>query len=125
MKQLKIKITGSGDKWAISRMLEEVSHLIANTCHTKLENGVEWEDGILMTEISEDPDIKEDKTPKEILTDADIQGTAVNLDHTLSLEEINWVRLCYEDAQRQDPSGNWKLVVEDLIYQIPRIRDHE
>lgn len=125
MKQLKIKITGSGDKWAISRMLEELSHLVANTSSTKLENGVEWEDGILMTEISEDSDIEEDKTPKLNLTNADIQGVAVNIHQTLSLKEIEWVRLCYEDAQRQDPSGTWNLVVEDLIYQIPRIRDHE
>jgi hypothetical protein len=54
MKELKIKITGSGDKWMIAQMLEEVSHLITSTPSYKLEAGVEWEDGVLMTEISED-----------------------------------------------------------------------
>lgn len=46
---------------------------------------------------------------------------ATSIDQTLTDEEILWVILSYEDAQRQDPTGTWNLVVEDLIYQIPRI----
>jgi hypothetical protein len=52
MRELKIKITGSGEKYAIAQMLEEVAMLIKSTPIFKLEDGVEWEDGILLTEIT-------------------------------------------------------------------------
>ena len=54
MKDLKIKITGSGDKQMLVQALAELAAVIKATPTTKLANGVEWEDGILMTEISED-----------------------------------------------------------------------
>jgi hypothetical protein len=57
------------------------------------------------------------------LTKEDILNVATSIHQILTKKEIVWVLLCYEDAQRQDPSGTWNLVVEDLIYQIPRIRD--
>jgi hypothetical protein len=56
MKDLKIKITGSGDKNMIAYTLHELAVIIRNTPSSKLEDGVEWEDGILFTEISEDND---------------------------------------------------------------------
>lgn len=56
MKDLQIKITGSGDKHMLIQALDEVLHCIMNTPAKELENGVEWEDGILMTEISESND---------------------------------------------------------------------
>jgi hypothetical protein len=54
MKSLKIKISGSGDKHMLINALDELVAVIKATPHTKLEAGVEWEDGILLTEISED-----------------------------------------------------------------------
>ena len=54
MKELRIKITGRGDKYMIAQMLSEVAAVIINTPSEKLEAGVEWEDGILLTEISEE-----------------------------------------------------------------------
>ena len=59
------------------------------------------------------------------VTKEDIIGVAVRISQTLTEKELDWVLLCYEDAQRQDPSGIWDLVVEDLIYQIPRIKDND
>lgn len=56
MKDLQIKITGSGDKHMLIQALSEIVACIKNTPMTKLEEGVEWEDGILMTEISENND---------------------------------------------------------------------
>jgi hypothetical protein len=53
----------------------------------------------------------------------DIIQVAKDIKQTLTDVEIEWVKLCYEDAQRQDPNGTWNLVVEDLIYQIPRIKE--
>jgi hypothetical protein len=58
------------------------------------------------------------------ITKDDILGVAKRINQTLTEKELNWALLCYEDAQRQDPSGTWDLVVEDLIYQIPRIHDN-
>jgi hypothetical protein len=55
-------------------------------------------------------------TTKDIIDVADLIGV------TLTEDEINWVLLSYEDAQRQDPSGTWNLVVEDLIYQAIEFR---
>jgi len=54
MKELKIKITGSGDKHMLINALSEIVAYVKNTPIKKLEECVEWEDGILMTEISED-----------------------------------------------------------------------
>jgi hypothetical protein len=53
----------------------------------------------------------------------DVIEVAKGINQTLTDVEIEWVRLCYEDAQRQDPTGTWNLIVEDLIYQIPRIKE--
>ena len=124
MKQLKIKITGSGDKWMIAQMLEEVSHLIANSSSHKLEAGVEWEDGVLMTEISEDeddlPGVEYPAVSK--VTKEDIIEIAKSVGITLTETELKWALLCYEDAQRQDPSGTWNLVIEDLCQQAVEFR---
>lgn len=54
MKDLKIKITGSGDKQMLVFALAELSAVIQATPTIKLENGVKWEDGIILTEISEE-----------------------------------------------------------------------
>ena len=40
-------------------------------------------------------------------------------------KEMEWVLLCYEDAQRQDPSGTWDLVVEDLLYGLNTFKKTE
>jgi hypothetical protein len=57
------------------------------------------------------------------VTEGDVINVADRIHQTLTEKEINWVLLCYEDAQRQDPTGTWNLIVEDLIYQIPRIKE--
>lgn len=54
MKDLKIKIEGSGDKNMIIFALEEAAAVMRNTPTTELEAGVKWNDGIILTEISED-----------------------------------------------------------------------
>jgi len=124
MKQLKIKITGSGDKQMLVFALAELAAVIKATPTTKLENGVEWEDGILMTEISEDeddlPGVEYPTVTK--VTKEDIIEVAKSLGITLTETELNWALLCYEDAQRQDPSGTWNLVVEDLCQQAVEFR---
>jgi hypothetical protein len=57
-----------------------------------------------------------------MVTREDIIDVANSIGITLTEAEINWALLCYEDAQRQDPSGTWNLVVEDLIYQAVEFR---
>lgn len=52
----------------------------------------------------------------------DIVNVATSVGITLTEAEIEWVILCYEDAQRQDPSGTWNLVVEDLCHQAVEFR---
>jgi hypothetical protein len=59
------------------------------------------------------------------VTKEDIVNVANSIGITLTEAEINWALLCYEDAQRQDPSGTWNLVVEDLIYQAVEFRKEE
>ena len=54
MKQLKIKITGSGDKQMLVFALAELANVIKATPTQKLEDGVAWEDGIILTEISKE-----------------------------------------------------------------------
>ena len=55
----------------------------------------------------------------EGITNEDIQEIAKRLDMLeLSESQLNWVRLSYEDAQRQDPTATWNLIVEDLLYQL-------
>jgi hypothetical protein len=49
----------------------------------------------------------------------DIQEVAKRLDMLeLSESQLNWVILSYEDAQRQDPTATWNLIVEDLLYML-------
>lgn len=57
-----------------------------------------------------------------MITRDDIINVADSVSITLTEKEIEWVLLCYEDAQRQDPSGTWNLVVEDLCYQAVEFR---
>jgi hypothetical protein len=125
MKKFEIKITGSGTPLEIIDALAGVQRSILATM-PELDD-VEWEDPILMTEISaltsEDmPGSQYPPYPK--ITREDIKQVAKELNQTLTDVEIEWVKLCYEDAQRQDPSATWNLVVDDLINQIPRIRDN-
>lgn len=49
--ELNIKITGIGTKEELKKALKEVLNDLSNTDETKLENGVVWEDAILLTEI--------------------------------------------------------------------------
>jgi hypothetical protein len=56
------------------------------------------------------------------ITKEDIVGVAERISQTLTEKEIDWVLLCYGDAQREDPSGTWDLVVEDLVYQAINLR---
>jgi hypothetical protein len=56
------------------------------------------------------------------VTREDVISVATSVGITLTEDEIKWVLLCYEDAQRQDPSGTWNLVVEDLAYQAVEFR---
>ena len=58
-----------------------------------------------------------------MITKQDILNVAKSINVELAENEIDWALLCYEDAQRQDPSGTWNLVVEDLIHQCVEMRD--
>jgi hypothetical protein len=55
----------------------------------------------------------------------DIVDVSNSVGITLTDKELEWVLLCYEDAQRQDPSGTWNLVVEDLAYQAVNFRKNK
>jgi len=57
-----------------------------------------------------------------IIVKDDIIAVAASINVSLTESELDWVLLCYEDAQRQDPSGTWHLVVEDLIQQAVEFR---
>lgn len=56
--------------------------------------------------------------PKAKITDDDILAVAKRLEIELTGNQLNWVKLSYEDAMRQDPTATWNLIVEDLIYCI-------
>jgi hypothetical protein len=57
---------------------------------------------------------------KEIngVTKEDILDVAKKLELELTESQIAWALLSYEDAQRQDPTATWNLIVEDLLYMI-------
>jgi hypothetical protein len=59
MKNLKIKITGGGNKQMLVFTLTELASVIQATPIKKLENGVKWEDGIITTSINESEDLVE------------------------------------------------------------------
>jgi hypothetical protein len=58
-----------------------------------------------------------------MITKEDIKDVAESINVELTDAEINWALSQYDDAQKQDPSGNWDLVVEDLIHQCVQIRE--
>ena len=52
------------------------------------------------------------------IIEEDVIDVAKSLNMTVTPEQIDWVLDCYEDSQRQDPTAEWNLVVEDLLYQL-------
>jgi hypothetical protein len=53
------------------------------------------------------------------VTEQDVYDVADRIHaRALTDEEVEWILFCYEDAQTQDPTGSWNLVVENLIYTI-------
>jgi len=58
-----------------------------------------------------------------MITKEDIKDVAESINVELTNAEINWVLSQYEDAQEQDPSGTWDLVVENLIHQCVQMRE--
>lgn len=58
-----------------------------------------------------------------MITKEDIKDVAKSINVELTDSELQWALLCYEDAQRQDPTGTWNLVVEDLIHQCVEMRE--
>ena len=51
-----------------------------------------------------------------VINNKDVEAVAEDLGFTLTKSQIDWVILCYDDSQRQDPTGTWNLIVEDLIH---------
>ena len=64
----------------------------------------------------------ENTTTDEITKD-DIKNVASSLGMVITESEVTWVLECYRDSHRQDPTATWDLIVEDIIYQIPRIKN--
>jgi hypothetical protein len=52
------------------------------------------------------------------ITRADVQEMAKTFLPEITDSQLEWVILSYEDAQRQDPTATWNLIVEDLLYQL-------
>lgn len=59
------------------------------------------------------------------LIEEDVIDIANTIGKTLTEKEIEWVLLCYEDSQRQDPTATWNLIVEDLIYQLETFKEEK
>lgn len=58
-----------------------------------------------------------------MLCSEDIIEVASSLDiEDLSPQEVDFILECYEDAQDNDPSGTWDLVVEQQIHEVIQSR---
>jgi hypothetical protein len=57
------------------------------------------------------------------ITKEDVKDVASNIGAIITEPEAEWALACYQNAQRQDPTGTWNLVVENLIYQLLNMRD--
>lgn len=117
MRDLKIKITGSGDKYMIAQALNELAAVIKSTPTKKLEEGVEWVDGILMIKISED-DIKypTNMTKAEAI-EAMKYGRKVR--HTY-FDYNEWAsmelgRIVLEDGVTCDPDEFWRYRTDPMF----------
>jgi len=123
MENLTIKITGGGSREDISKALVLISK---SMIHTPIEDldGCEWEDCTLMTEISvesmNDQKLTKVVTDPDEITKEDIKTVAGELGIVILESEVTWVLECYRDSYRQDPTATWNLIVENLIYQLPR-----
>ena len=49
----------------------------------------------------------------------DVIGVSRHLGILLTEEQIQWVLDNYDSHEQQDPSGNWTLIVEQMLYDIP------
>jgi hypothetical protein len=59
------------------------------------------------------------------ITKEDILSVAKDLRIPVNEEEIQFILDNYEDAQKDDPTGTWNLVVEQMLYDVTEPRNHE
>jgi len=60
-----------------------------------------------------------------MITKEDITNVAKSVNVELTDSEIKWVLNSYTEAQEQDPTGTWNLVIENLIHQVKEMRNDE
>jgi len=60
-----------------------------------------------------------------MITKEDIKDVAKSINVELTDNEIKWILSLYDEAQREDPSGTWNLVVENLVYQCVEMREDQ
>jgi len=67
------------------------------------------------------------KTNVDNLTRDDIKyvfnHVCVKIGDVMTESEIIWVLSQYASEVKQDPTATWNLIVENLIYQLPRFKE--
>jgi hypothetical protein len=53
-----------------------------------------------------------------MISSNDVRKVASDLNVKLTEVQVQQILTEYPDAQEQDPSGTWDLVVENLIFQV-------
>jgi len=64
------------------------------------------------------------ETINDRITKEDVKDVASEIGLVITETEADWVLLCYEDYARQDPTATWNLIVEDIIWNIPRLKNN-
>ena len=52
------------------------------------------------------------------IQEADVKQVAASIKQNLTEVEIGEVIKRYDSAQEQDPTENWSLIVESIVYEI-------
>ncbi|KKK51397.1 hypothetical protein LCGC14_3115380 [marine sediment metagenome] len=53
-----------------------------------------------------------------MIVENDVRRVAEAIDKNISPKQIQRILAMYPEEQKQDPSGDWYLVVEHCIYQV-------
>ena len=59
---------------------------------------------------------------QQTIAKIDIINVANSINKKVSDTEINWILENYNDYENEDPESNWSLIVENMLYNLPKYK---
>ena len=59
---------------------------------------------------------------QQTITKIDVINVANSINKKVTDTEINWILANYNDYENEDPESNWNLIVENMLYNLPKYK---